>query len=119
MAAPSDETIKETWNEFAKIFGEVMEWNTNPLAHSLFQCINLLNLPENTLIVEVGCGAGGGSQACLNALQLYNSGNVQFKAFDLSPQMVEIAKQKLANLNFSNVSVSVASAECLPLENGE
>jgi ubiquinone/menaquinone biosynthesis C-methylase UbiE len=116
MAAPTNEQLERTWDDFAELFGKVAEWSCNPLAYTLIQSIDVRNLSPNALVVDVGCGTGGGSQICLNAMEQYNSSRARFRAFDISSHMVDYTAKKISK--YPNATVTLGNAESLPLPTG-
>ena len=111
----NDESIRNKWDEFADMFDNVMQWFTAPSALTLIQSVDPRDVSEDALVIEVGCGAGGGSELCASIIK--NTSKCNFQAFDLSPEMVKRTQFKLQN--FAKTSANVASAQELPLADGK
>lgn len=66
--------------------------------------LNSLEIQPTDSILDIGCGKGG----ALMTFAKYPFARVD--GFDISPQLIDIARRNLARMNMSNASLSVADA---------
>jgi SAM-dependent methyltransferase len=97
------DTLREIWSAFAPDFARHFDPVT---AHLATRCHERLDLHNATAVLEVSCGAGGGSVQLAHAL----GADARLVITDLSPAMVDLAVQRLPD----GVEVQVADAEALP-----
>ena len=76
------------------------------------QAIQLMEIPSNARVLDVGCGSGWATRLMAEKAQ---SGRVV--GIDISDEMIALALETSAQ--FSNVEFRVASAEKLPFQDGE
>jgi len=105
-----DEHLRLEFNEWAKAGrGEGMEKGHRPVGE---QAIELMHLPSESRVLDVGCGSGWATR--LMAEKAIN-GNVV--GIDIADEMVEVARQ--SSTDFSNIEYRVATAEELPFHDAE
>lgn len=89
--APTTEQLKEQWNAFAPEFSRVLTRQTDVSAFQLFSNLQLYKNDVNQ-VVEVGCGAGGGTQLITSLVKP----GAKVVALDLTPAFLEIGKPPLS-----------------------
>ena len=105
-----DEQLRQEFNEWAKAGrGEGMEKGHGPVGR---QAIELMNLPADARVLDVGCGSGWAAR-----LMATNACNGRVVGIDISDEMVTLSGE--TSKEFSNVEFRVASAEALPFADGE
>ena len=105
-----DEQLRQEFNEWAKAGrGEGMEKGHGPVGQ---QAIELMNIPPDARVLDVGCGSGWASR-----LMAAKARNGRVVGIDISDEMVTLAAD--TSKQFSNVVFRVASAEALPFGDGE
>jgi trans-aconitate methyltransferase len=89
--APTTEQLKEQWNAFAPEFARVLTRQTDV---SAFQMLTQLQLHKEDVrsVVEVGCGAGGGTQLLTSLMRP----GAKVVALDLTPAFLDIGTSSLA-----------------------
>src|SRR5688572_12527410 len=105
-----DEQLRQEFNEWARAGrGEGMEKGHGPVGR---QAIDLMGLPADARVLDVGCGSGWASR-----LIAARARNGRVVGIDISDEMVTLAAD--TSKEFSNVEFRVASAEALPFADGE
>ncbi len=105
-----DEQLRREFNEWAKAGrGEGMEKGHGPVGR---QAIELMNLPADARVLDVGCGSGWATR-----LMAAKARNGRVVGIDISDEMVTLSAE--TSNEFSNVEFRVASAEALPFGDGE
>lgn len=87
-AKPKQLTVEQTFDSYAEIYNE--KFNQNPLAKYQRERVHKEILPylkSAVKILDIGCGPG-------SDFDLYKSLNLEVDAIDISPKMVEIAREK-------------------------
>ena len=78
------------------------------------QGIELMEIPSNARVLDVGCGSGWATRLMAEKAQ-----NGRVVGIDIADEMIAIARDTSATLsNLSNVEFNVASAEKLPFPDG-
>ena len=105
-----NEQLRQEFNEWAKAGrGEGMEKGHGPVGQ---QAIELMNIPPDARVLDVGCGSGWATRLMAAKVR---EGRVV--GIDISDEMVTLSAD--TSKEFSNVEFRVASAEALPFANGE
>ena len=105
-----DEQLRREFNEWAKAGrGDGMEKGHGPVG---YQAIELMNIPSDARVLDVGCGSGWASRAIATKAR---DGRVV--GIDISDEMVTLSAETSAQ--YPNVEFRVASAEALPFADGE
>lgn len=105
-----DEQLRQEFNEWAKAGrGEGMEKGHGPVGR---QAIELMNLPEDARVLDVGCGSGWATR-----LMAQKASKGRVVGIDISDEMVTLSAE--TSTAFPNLEVRVASAEKLPFAGGE
>jgi SAM-dependent methyltransferase len=105
-----DEHLRIEFNEWARAGrGEGMEKGHRPVGE---QAIELMNIPADARVLDLGCGSGWASRLIAEKAIL---GKVI--GIDIADEMVQLAAD--SSKQFSNVEFRVASAESLPFSDGE
>ena len=111
------EELKKKWDEFSKIFQELLEPSTNITAYSLVSLLGIREQNDKVLrILDLGCGGGGGSY--LIASSMHKDGHLT--SLDLSKEMIKLTEEKCQVLTQAPFNRKIdyvdASAEELPFE---
>jgi arsenite methyltransferase len=107
---PNDERLRLEFNDWARAGrGASMEKGHRPVGA---QAIELMDLPSNARVLDVGCGSGWATRLMADKAQ---AGRVV--GIDIADEMIAIARETSAS--FSNVDFHVASAEKLPFQDDE
>lgn len=107
---PNDERLRLEFNDWARAGrGVSMEKGHRPVGA---QAIELMDIPSNARVLDVGCGSGWATRLMADKAQ---SGRVV--GIDIADEMIAIARETSAT--FSNVDFYVASAEKLPFQDDE
>ena len=105
-----DEQLRQEFNEWARAGrGEGMEKGHGPVGQ---QAIELMNIPPEARVLDVGCGSGWATR-----LMAAKARNGRVVGIDISDEMVTLSAD--TSKEFSNVEFRVASAEALPFADGE
>jgi len=105
-----DEQLRSEFNEWARAGkGESMERGHGPVGR---QAIELMRVPANARVLDVGCGSGWATR-----LLAGYAVNGRVSGIDISDEMVRLAHE--SSLLFPNVDYQMASAEQLPFADGE
>jgi SAM-dependent methyltransferase len=105
-----DEQLRSEFNEWARAGkGESMERGHGPVGR---QAIELMRVPGNARVLDVGCGSGWATR-----LLAQYAVNGRVTGIDISDEMVRLARE--SSLLFPNVDYQLASAEQLPFADGE
>ena len=105
-----DEQLRSEFNEWARAGkGESMEKGHGPVGR---QAIELMRVPANARVLDVGCGSGWATR-----LLAGYAVNGRVSGIDISDEMVRLAHE--SSLLFPNVDYQMASAEQLPFADGE
>jgi SAM-dependent methyltransferase len=105
-----DEQLRQEFNEWAKAGrGEGMEKGHGPVGR---QAIELMNLPGDARVLDVGCGSGWATR-----LMAQKAGKGRVVGIDISDEMVTLSAE--TSKAFPNLEFRVASAEKLPFADGE
>ena len=105
-----DEQLRQEFNQWAKAGrGEGMEKGHGPVGR---QAIDLMNIPADARVLDVGCGSGWASR-----LMAAKARNGRVVGIDISDEMVTLSAD--TSKEFPNVEFRVASAEALPFADGE
>lgn len=106
----TDERLRLEFNDWAKAGrGEGMERGHRPAGE---QAIELMNVPPDARVLDVGCGNGWASRLLAEKAR---EGRVV--GIDIADEMIRIARESSAS--FRNVEFQVASAENLSFRDGE
>lgn len=110
MTSDAHEQLRTEFNEWARAGkGESMERGHRPVGE---QAIELMHLPVEARVLDVGCGSGWATRL----LAEYTI-NGRVTGIDISDEMVRLARE--SSLLFPNVDYQTASAEQLPFPDGE
>src|SRR6266550_2135111 len=116
MATPAstdlstDERLRSEFNDWARAGrGASMEKGHRPLGE---QAIELMNIPSNARVLDVGCGSGWATRLMAEKAQ---GGRVV--GIDIADEMIALARDTSAQ--FSNVEFRIASVEKLRFRDGE
>ena len=105
-----DEQLRQEFNEWARAGrGEGMEKGHGPVGR---QAIELMNIPDDARVLDVGCGSGWASR-----LLAPRARNGRVVGIDISDEMVTLSAD--TSREFPNLEFRVASAEALPFADGE
>jgi SAM-dependent methyltransferase len=105
-----DDHLRIEFNEWARAGrGEGMEKGHRPVGE---QAIELMKIPADARILDLGCGSGWASRLMAEKAQ---RGKVT--GIDISDEMVQLAANTSKEL--SNIEFKVASAEALPFGDNE
>lgn len=105
-----DEHLRIEFNEWARAGrGEGMEKGHRPVGE---QAIELMAIPLDARVLDLGCGSGWASRLMAEKAQ---RGKVI--GIDISDQMVQLAAD--TSKEFTNIEFKVASAEALPFSDDE
>lgn len=105
-----DERLRLEFNDWASAGrGEGMEKGHRPVGE---QAIELMRIPTDGRVVDVGCGSGWAAR-----LMAEKARHGRVTGIDISDEMIQLARETSAS--FPNVEFRVASAEKLPFEDGE
>jgi len=105
-----DEQLRTEFNEWARAGkGESMERGHRPVGE---QAIELMRVPADARVLDVGCGSGWASRL-LAGFAI----NGQVTGIDISDQMIRVARD--SSRTFPNVNFETASAEQLPFSDNE
>lgn len=99
-----DETARQ-WNEFV---GEDGKKDPNRVL-SDGVLMELLGPVDGKIILDIGCGNGYLSRRLVSEARVFS-----VTAIDLSPEMIEIAKERTTDPKYSNIIFQVASGSNLP-----
>ena len=106
----TDERLRLEFNDWARAGrGEGMEKGHRPVGE---QAIELMNVPRNARVLDVGCGNGWATR-----LLAEKARDGRVVGIDIADEMIGIAHESSAS--FSNIEFRVASAENLPFSDGE
>ena len=105
-----DEQLRTEFNEWAQAGkGESMEQGHGPVGK---QVIQLMRVPADARVLDVGCGSGWASR-----LLAGNAIHGQVTGIDISDEMIRVAREE--STAFPNVDFEVATAEQLPFSDSE
>jgi SAM-dependent methyltransferase len=105
-----DERLRTEFNEWARAGrGESMEKGHRPVGE---QAIELMRVPVDARVLDVGCGSGWASRL----LAGYAAGG-RVVGIDISDEMINVARE--SSRLPGNVEFRLASAEKLPFKDGE
>ena len=105
-----DEQLRTEFNEWARAGkGESMERGHRPVGE---QAIELMGVPADARVLDVGCGSGWASRLLAG---IAVAGSVT--GIDISDEMIDLARE--SSRSFGKVEFRVASAEALPFADGE
>ncbi|KAL9652301.1 hypothetical protein ABK040_011959 [Willaertia magna] len=114
VTIPTENQLKLQWDGFSKLFQEFHERSTIITAQTMISMlgINDTKSTEQRIILDLGCGAGGGS--FLIASQMRE--NDKLICMDLSSKMLELTKERLQPFINNNRQIEFVegSAESLP-----
>jgi ubiquinone/menaquinone biosynthesis C-methylase UbiE len=106
----TDERLRLEFNDWAKAGkGPSMEKGHRPVGE---QAIDLMNIPADARVLDVGCGSGWATRLMAEKAQ---DGRVV--GIDISDEMIRLARESSAS--FSNVEFQIASAEKLPFDDAQ
>lgn len=106
----TDERLRLEFNDWAKAGkGPSMEKGHRPVGE---QAIELMNIPADARVLDVGCGSGWATRLIAEKAQ---GGNVI--GIDISDEMIRLARA--SSTSFSNVQFEIASAEKLPFDDAQ
>jgi ubiquinone/menaquinone biosynthesis C-methylase UbiE len=103
--------LKSYWTAFSRSFADNLALSTTVTGSTM---LAYMKMPQATDILEIACGSG---LLARFALQEFVSPTAKYTATDLSPAMLEIAKQTLSSLDGSRLKFQEANGEHLPFEN--
>ena len=107
---PNDERLRLEFNDWARAGrGASMEKGHRPMGE---QAIELMRIPSNGRVLDVGCGSGWATRLMAEKAQ---SGHIV--GIDIADEMIAVARETSTAL--SNVEFRVASAEKLPFKESE
>ena len=105
-----DDQLRTEFNEWARAGkGESMEQGHGPVGK---QAIQLMRVPADARVLDVGCGSGWATRALAGYAI-----NGQVTGIDISDEMIRVARESSAA--FPNTDFEVASAERLPFSDNE
>ena len=105
-----NEQLRQEFNEWAKAGrGEGMEKGHGPVGQ---QAIELMNIPSDARVLDVGCGSGWATR-----LMAAKARQGRVVGIDISDDMVTLSAE--TSKEFSNIEFRVASAEALPFADDE
>ena len=105
-----DEQLRTEFNEWARAGkGEGMEKGHGPVGR---QAIQLMRVPAEARVVDVGCGSGWATR-----LLAGYATNGQVTGIDISDEMIRVARESSSAV--PNVDFEVASADELPFTDNE
>jgi ubiquinone/menaquinone biosynthesis C-methylase UbiE len=105
-----NERLRVEFNNWARAGkGESMEKGHRPVGE---QAIELIQIPPDARVLDVGCGSGWASR-----LMAQKASKGRVVGIDISDEMVNVARD--SSTSFSNIEYRVASAQKLPFANGE
>jgi len=105
-----DEQLRTEFNEWARAGkGEGMEKGHGPVGR---QAIQLMRVPPDARVLDVGCGSGWASR-----LLAGYAINGQVTGIDISDEMIRVARE--SSRAFPNTDFEVASTEQLPFADNE
>lgn len=106
----TDERLRLEFNDWARAGrGEGMEKGHRPVGK---QAIDLLAIPDDARVLDVGCGSGWATR-----LMAEKARNGRAVGIDIADEMVTLARDTSSSL--SNIEFKVATAERLPFGDGE
>jgi ubiquinone/menaquinone biosynthesis C-methylase UbiE len=106
----ADERLRLEFNDWARAGrGEGMEKGHRPVGE---QAIELMAIPSNASVLDVGCGSGWATRVMAT-----KAATGRVIGIDISDEMVKVAQQ--SSTSFPNVEFRVATAERLPFGDGE
>jgi ubiquinone/menaquinone biosynthesis C-methylase UbiE len=106
----TDERLRLEFNEWARAGrGEGMEKGHRPVGE---QAIELMAIPADARVLDVGCGSGWASR-----LMAASAVNGRVVGIDIADEMIRLAGE--TSSSFPNTEFQVASAEKLPFSDGE
>jgi ubiquinone/menaquinone biosynthesis C-methylase UbiE len=97
------------WDKWAETL-DAKGWKNEFLRDAQRKVVSLLQIKEGIHFLDVGCGTGW---AIREAQRLANDAG-EFHGIDLSPKMIEKARENFSGK--ANVHFTIANAESLPLE---
>src|SRR6266850_5292687 len=98
----TDERLRLEFNDWARAGrGEGMEKGHRPIGE---QAIELMNIPSNARVLDVGCGSGWATR-----LMAERAEGGRVVGIDIADEMISIARE--TSDSFPNVEFKVASAE--------
>ena len=107
---PSDERLRSEFNDWARAGrGERMEKGHRPVGE---QAIELMNIPVDARVLDVGCGSGWATK-----LMAAKARDGRVVGIDIADEMIRLARE--GSRSFANVEFQVASAERLPFNDAE
>ena len=105
-----DEHLRIEFNEWARAGrGEGMEKGHRPVGE---QAIELMEIPTDARVLDLGCGSGWASRLMAKKAQ-----HGRVIGIDISDEMVQLSAD--TSKEFSNIDFKVASAEALPFNDKE
>jgi ubiquinone/menaquinone biosynthesis C-methylase UbiE len=105
-----NENLRREFNDWARAGrGEGMEKGHRPVGE---QAIELMSLPADARVLDVGCGSGWATR-----LMAEKASAGRVVGIDIADEMIKLAKE--TSTSFANVEFQVASAEKLPFSDGE
>lgn len=105
-----DERLRLEFNDWAKAGrGEGMERGHRPVGE---QAIELMNVPRDAHVLDVGCGNGWATR-----LLATKASDGRTVGIDIADEMVRLARD--SSLSFTNVEFRTASAAKLPFDEAE
>jgi SAM-dependent methyltransferase len=105
-----DERLRVEFNDWARAGrGEGMEKGHRPVGE---QAIDLMAIPADARVLDVGCGSGWASR-----LMAKKAVSGRVVGIDIADEMINLARETAAK--FPNLQFQVASAEQLPFSGGE
>jgi len=106
----TDERLRSEFNDWAMAGrGASMEKGHRPIGE---QAIELMNIPSNARVLDVGCGSGWATR-----LMAERAEGGRVVGIDIADEMISIARE--TSDSFPNVEFKVASAEKLPFRDAE
>jgi ubiquinone/menaquinone biosynthesis C-methylase UbiE len=97
------------WDKWAKSLDD-KGWINNYLRKAQSELISLLDIKENMCFLDIGCGTGW----ALGQIAILLNGKGQFYGADLSPKMIDKAKENFKSED--NFHFIKANAESIPLD---
>ena len=106
----TDERLRLEFNDWARAGrGEGMEKGHRPVGE---QAIDLMALPVDARVLDVGCGSGWATR-----LMAEKAAKGRVIGIDIADEMIELARQ--GSTSFENLEFKVATAERLPFSDAE
>jgi ubiquinone/menaquinone biosynthesis C-methylase UbiE len=98
--------VDGVFNNFAGSYDDIVGMSMASFTNLLLRD---LQIPENSMVLDVGCGTGISTFELMKKVQ----GRGKFYGIDISQKMINLARARAADLGYSNVEFSKGDAERL------